>query len=50
MGNPWRAQAKRRRFRDAPVGSAGALAADRGHPAHGRSINEMSHAPLHLKR
>lgn len=43
MGNPWRAQADRRRRRDAPVGFVGALAADRGHLAYGRSVNEMNH-------
>jgi hypothetical protein len=38
MGNPWRAQADRRRFRDAPACLAGAAAADRRHTAHGRAI------------
>ena len=49
VGYPWRAQADRRRLRDAPVGFAGALAADRGHPALGRSINEVSHGRSRLK-
>src|ERR1700730_595914 len=46
VGNPWGPATHRR---NAPACLAGAAAADRRHPAHGRSINEMSHAPLRLK-
>src|SRR5215813_3923808 len=40
---------KHEAYRDAPAGFAGALAANRGHPAYGRSINEVSHGRSRLK-